>query len=205
MPVLEIVGWIGSAVVVLSMMQQRILRLRVINLAGCLIMVLYNGVLGVWPVMALNVVLAGVQTFHIYRLLGTRHSGATYAVVRVDPAGEYLRHLLGQHRADIARFTPGFTGPARGGEAYVIVRGDENVGYVLLHDAGDGVAQVDLDYVTEKYRDLTPGEFVFHSSDVLREAGYRKVVTAPGMREPYYSRIGFTPVGNRYELDLAAA
>ena len=74
---------------------------------------------------------------------------------------------------------------------------------MLLHDAGDGVAQVDLDYVTEKYRDFTPGEFVFHSSPVLRQDGFRKVVTAPGMREPDYGRIGFTPAGDRYELELA--
>ncbi|WP_448072123.1 YgjV family protein [Georgenia yuyongxinii] len=204
MPVLEIIGWVGSAVVVWSMMQQRILRLRVINLVGSLIQVFYNGVLGVWPVVALNVVLAGVQVFNLYRLLRTRHSPAEYAVLRVDPAGEHLHHLLALHRGDIERFTPSFREPGPQEEAYLIVRGEETVGYVLLHDAGDGVAQVDLDYVTERYRDFTPGEFLFHSSDVLREAGYRRVVTAPGVREPYYAKIGFTQTGDRYELALTS-
>ncbi|MFD1507749.1 YgjV family protein [Georgenia yuyongxinii] len=204
MPVLEIIGWVGSAVVVWSMMQQRILRLRVINLVGCLIQVVYNGVLEVWPVVALNVVLAGVQIFNLYRLLRTRHSPAEYGVLRVDPAGEYLHHLLALHRADIQRFTPSYREASPQQEAYLIVRGEETVGYVLLHDAGDGVAQVDLDYVIEKYRNFTPGEFVFHSSDVLREAGYRKVVTAPRMRKPYYAKIGFTQAGDRYELALTS-
>lgn len=202
-PVLEIIGWVGSAVVVWSMMQQRILRLRVVNLVGCLIQIACNGIFGVWPVAALDAVLAGVQIFNLWRLLRTRHSPAEYAVLRVDPAGEYLRHLMALHREDIARFTPGFAGPAPEDRAYLIVRGEENVGCVLVRDAGDGVAQVDLDYVTEKYRDFTPGEFVFHSSPVLREDGFRKVVTAPGMCEPYYGRIGFTAVGDRYELALA--
>lgn len=202
MPVLEIIGWIGSAIVVWSMMQQRILRLRVINLIGCLVQVFYNGVLGVWPVMTLNVVLALVQVYNLTRLLRSRHDTAQYAVVRTDPQGDYLRHLIGLHAEDVRRFTPSFQGPADDGEAYLVMRGDETVGYVLLHAAGDGVAEVDLDYVTEKYRDFTPGEFVFHSSAALREAGYRKVVTAPGVREPYYEKIGFTPVGDRYELEL---
>src|SRR5690625_3086809 len=83
--ILEVVGWLGAGVVVWSMMQQRILRLRVYNLIGCLIQVLYNGVLGVWPVMALNVVLAVVQVLNLARLLRTRHDSATYAVARVEP------------------------------------------------------------------------------------------------------------------------
>jgi hypothetical protein len=66
----------------------------------------------------------------------------------VDPAGEYLRHLMALRREDTTRYTPGFAG-------------------------------------------------------LLREDGFRKVITAPGMREPYYGRIGFTPVGDRYELELA--
>ncbi|WP_127127843.1 YgjV family protein [Georgenia sp. SYP-B2076] len=205
MPWLEIVGWVGSAIVVWSMMQQRILRLRLINLVGCVIQIVYNGLLEVWPVAALNLVLAVIQVVNLYRLLGTRHSDRAYEVLRVDPDGEYLRHLLSLHRADVLRFTPTFAGPPPGGEAYLIVRGEETVGYVLLHDAGDGVAQVDLDYVTEKYRDFTPGEFVFHASDALRERGYRKVLTTPGMREPYYAKIGFAPAGDRFELDLARA
>lgn len=203
MPVLEIVGWLGSAVVVWSMMQQRILRLRFINLVGCLLQILYNGVLGVWPVVVLNVVLAAIQVVNLYRLLGSRHSEEAYEVLRVDPAGEYLHHLLTRHRADIERFTPGFRGPAPDGAAYLIVKGEETVGYVLLHDAGDGVAQIDLDHVVEKYRDFTPGEFVFNASDILLEDGYRRVRTAPGVKEPYYGRIGFTEAGQAYELDLA--
>lgn len=205
MPVLEIVGWVGSAVVVWSMMQQRILRLRYINLVGCLLQIVYNGVLGVWPVVGLNVVLAAVQIVNLYRLLGRRHSEEAYEVLRVDPDGEYLHHLLARHRGDIERFTPGFRGPVPGGAAYLIVKGEETVGYVLLHDAGDGVAQIDLDYVVEKYRDFTPGEFVFNASGILVEDGYRRVRTAPGFREPYYGRIGFTEVGDAYQLDLVGA
>lgn len=202
MPLLEIVGWAGSAVIVWSMMQQRILRLRVINLIGSSMQMVYNGILGIWPVFVLNVVLAAIQVVSIVGLLRSRHSEATYDVLPIDPDGAYLRHLLRLHGDDVHEFNPGFTGPVPGSEAYLVVRGEETVGYVLLHDAGDAVAQVDLDYVTEKYRDFTPGEFVFRRSDVLRGAGYRRVRSAPGMRAPYYERIGFAPAGDRYELAL---
>ena len=208
MPVLEIFGWIGSAVIVASMMQQRILRLRVVNLVGAMMLVFYNGALGVWPMVGLNAVLSAVQAVNIYRLLSTRHSDADYDVVAVRPDDPYLMYLVRQHATDLTRFTPTFhpaESPQQSDAAFLIMKGTETVGYVLLHDAGDGVAQVDLDYVTEKYRDLTPGEFVFRRSDALRDAGYRKVVTPPGVRDAYYGRIGFDRVGDRYELVLGDA
>lgn len=207
MPVLEIAGWIGSGLIVLSMMQQRILRLRAINLAGSVIHVVYNGVLGVWPVAGLNVVLSVIQVVNLSRLLRTRHSAADYAVLAASPSESYLRHLMREQAGDIARYTPGFDpdDAARGSDlAYLVLRGTETVGYVLLRDAGGGVAEVRLDYVTEKYRDFTPGEFVFRRSGVLQEAGFRKVVTPAGMREPYYPRIGFDRVGDRFELELSS-
>ena len=202
---LEAVGWIGSAVVVWSMMQQRILRLRVYNLVGCVIQVAYNGVLGVWPVVALNVVLAVVQVINLTRLLRGRHSEAAYDVIEVSPDSAYLRHMLEVHRSDIARFHPDFHEVPEGTEAYLVVAGDVTVGYVLLRDAGEGVAQIELDYVTERHRDFTPGEFVFRRSGILRRKGYRRVVTAPGTVEPYYPKIGFERVGEGYELSLEAA
>lgn len=203
--VLEVVGWVGSAIVVWSMMQQRILRLRVYNLIGCLVQVLYNGVLGVWPVVALNVVLALVQVVNLTRLLRGRDDPASYAVAAVPADGPLLAQLLGRHREDVARFQPGFAVPSDEAEAYVVLSGDELVGAVVVHDAGDGLAQIELDYVTEKYRDLTPGQFVFRRSGVLAERGYRTVASAPGTVDPYYEQVGFERRGDRYVLDLTAA
>ncbi|QDB79409.1 YgjV family protein [Georgenia wutianyii] len=202
---LEAVGWIGSAIVVWSMMQQRILRLRLYNLIGCLIQVLYNGVLGVWPVVALNVVLAIVQVVNLTRLLRGRDDPASYAVVDVPADGALLGGLLGRHREDIARFQPGFTQASKDADAFVVLAGDELVGAVVVHDAGDGIAQIELDYVTEKYRDFSPGRFVFGRSGVLAERGYRAVVSAPDLVEPYYEQIGFRREGERYVLDLVTA
>ena len=199
---LEVVGWVGAGIVVWSMMQQRLLRLRVYNLIGCLVQVLYNGALGVWPVMALNIVLSVVQVINLAKMRRERHDPTAYAVAEVPARGPFLTHLLDRHRSDIERFHPGFVQPSAGARAYAVLSEDETVGYVVLHDAGDGVAQIELDYVTEKYRNLTPGEFVFRESGVLVDDGFRQVVSAPDSIDPYYERIGFQQRGDRYVLDL---
>src|SRR5690242_10602176 len=70
---LEVVGWLGSALLVWSLLQVRILRLRALNLAGCLVLIGYNGVLHVWPMVGLNVVLAAINVWYLARLQTTRH------------------------------------------------------------------------------------------------------------------------------------
>lgn len=206
--VLELIGWTGSAVVVWSMMQQRILRLRRYNLVGCLVQVLYNGLLGVWPVVALNVVLAAVQVQQLARLRRTHDDPRIYDVVEVGPDSNLLVHLLRRHSADLSRFHPRFAGIPHDAEVYLVLDGEEVAGYVILsrEHAGDGdVAHIALDYVTEKYRDFSAGEFVFRRSGLLREHGYRRIVTAPGVVDPYYPKIGFREVDDRYELELVPA
>ncbi|HEX6686592.1 MAG TPA: hypothetical protein VF062_27720 [Candidatus Limnocylindrales bacterium] len=198
---LDALGWAGSVVLVWSLLQARILRLRVLNLIGSLILLVFNALIEVWPMVALNTVLAGINIFYLVRLVRTRHDENTYAVVEVDARDKLLRHMLDVHAADIAAFFPGFRwNPDR--LAFVVMRDDETVGVVLVRDAGDGVAQVELDYVTQRFRDFTPGEFVYKRSKLFTERGFRKVVTPHGMVAPYYGRLGFRREGDAFVLDL---
>jgi hypothetical protein len=201
---LDLIGWAGSAVLVWSLLQTRILRLRLLNLVGCLVLIFFNGALRVWPMVGLNMVLAIINLVYLRKLLATRHDERAYDVVEVDIDDEYLAHVLRVHAADIARFNPSFrldgVGPDR--SAFLVVRGDETVGVVLVRPAGDGVAQVDLDYVTKRFRDFTPGEFVYRRSRWFTDRGFRRVVTPPGMVAPYYGRLGFRREGDSYVLEL---
>jgi hypothetical protein len=204
---LELVGWAGSALLVWSLLQTRVLRLRALNLAGCVVLIGYNSAIRVWPMVGLNIVLVGINLYYLRQLMTSRHDERAYQVVEVDPDDAFLAHILRVHGDDIARFNPGFRPPpvSAGRCAFLVVRRDEVVGVVLSHDAGDGVAQVDLDYVTPRFRDFTPGEFVFRRSRLFLERGYRRVVTPPGMVAPYYDRLGFHRTGDSYVLDLRPA
>jgi hypothetical protein len=203
---LEVVGWAGSALLVWSLLQRRLLRLRMINLVGSLILVGYNAGVRVWPMVGLNVTLAVINIWQLYSLLRTRHDERTYQVVEVGTDDNFLTHVLRVHWADIARFNPGFRFDDEHRLAFLTLNGDEVVGVLMLRpDPEDPqVAQVELDYVTQRYRDMTPGEFVFRGSGQLTAHGFRRVLTPPGMVSPYYARLGFQRTGDRYELELPA-
>lgn len=200
---LDIFGWGGSALLVFSLLQARVLRFRTLNLLACVILLVFNALVEVWPMVGMNVVLAVINLWFIIKLLGEQHDEAVFNVIEVGPRDEYLRHLLRIHGADILRFQPDFMWDPNHehAHAFIVMRGDETVGVVLVDADGD-VARVQLDYVTPRYRDFSPGEFVWRRSGLLRNHGFRRVVTPPRMIGAYYDRLGFRRDGESYVLDL---
>ena len=199
---LDVLGWGGSTLLVLSLLQTRVLRFRALNLVACLILLVFNALIEVWPMVGMNTVLAGINVWFLVRLSRQRHDDEVFEVVQVSHDDAYFRHVLRTHEQDIRRFQPDFgTRPDEGQVAFVVVKGDETVGVVLLRGEGD-VARIELDYVTPRYRDFSPGEFVWRRSGVLRDLGFRHVLTSPRMVSAYYEHVGFRRNGREFVLDL---
>ena len=200
----DALGWFGSALLIYSLLQARILRLRVLNTVACIILIAFNALIGVWPMVAMNIVLAAINLFFIVRMLRERGDEQAYVVLPVREDDAYLTHFLGLHRSDIDAFFRSFShGATAGRSTYLVQHGDATAGVIVVRDEGDGVAQVELDYVTPRFRDFTPGEFVFRRSGLFRDRGFRQVLTPPAMVAHYYERVGFARQGYRNRLDLA--
>ncbi|MFJ3407841.1 hypothetical protein [Promicromonospora sp. NPDC090134] len=208
-PWLEIAGWVGSALVVLSLTQARVFRFRWLNLTGSLIATAYNAVLGIWPFFAMNAAISLINVYWLRRLNRERHDAAVYEVVEVAPDDAYLLHVLRTHAADIATFAPDFVAQPEPGEersAFLVQRGDETVGVVEVRDAGDGAGVVELDWVSMRFRDLTPGEFVYRRSGIFAAKGFDRVVVpraAPG-EHAYLRGVGFRPEGDTWVREVVA-
>jgi hypothetical protein len=212
METLDILGWISSALVVWSLMVARVLRFRVLNLVGAGLATVVNALLGIWPFAAMNGIIAVIDVYWIWRLLRERHDADVYEVVEVGMDDRYLQHLLALKAPDLTRTHPSFQAPAPGaGEpersAFLVLRGDETVGMVVVRDAGAGVGEVELDYVTQRFRDFTPGEFVYRRSGVFPDKGFTRLrlVDDVAGEHDYYSRVGFRRVDGRWERPVEPA
>jgi hypothetical protein len=174
----DVLGWGGSGLLVASLLQVRVLRFRTLNTVASVVLAFFNLVIGVWPQVAMNAALAGINVWFIAKLLGERHD-------------------------EIVAFQPDFRWEPESetDSAFIILKGDETVGVVVLGREGD-VARIRLDYVTPKYRDCTPGEFLWRRSGLLSSLGIRRVVTSPKMVGAYYDQIGFRNNGHEYVLDV---
>ncbi len=204
---LEVIGWAGTILVVVSLTQSRVMRFRWLNLVGSLLATLYNGVIGIWPFFAMNLAISLINTYWIVRLNRERHDPGVYKVIPMDPEDPFLQHVLEVHASDIAAHQPDFASRALGTQrraTFLVTRGDEAVGVVAVRDEGGGTGLVELDWVKPRFRDFTPGEFVYRDSGALTAAGFRRVEieTRPELDRVYIRNVGFRTEGGRWVRDL---
>jgi len=64
----QAIGWVGSGLVVLSLVQSNILRLRWLNLIGAIISTIWNFFTGMWPFVAMNGAISIIDIYWLLRL-----------------------------------------------------------------------------------------------------------------------------------------
>jgi hypothetical protein len=207
---MDVVGWIGSAILVLSLAQTRVLRFRALNLFAALLLVVFNVAVAVWPMAAVNAVIAVVDAYVLIRLTRARHDDRAYEVVPIGTDQAYLQYLLTRHAKDVVRFNPALARDVqqvrRDAElAFLTLNEGETVGFVLARRTGrPGEAQVLLDYALPRFRDFTPGEFVFRSDGPFPCLGVSRVLAPQGMQgaSAYLAAVGFRPSSDGLVLQL---
>lgn len=198
--VYELIGYVGSALVVVSLMMRSLLRLRVVNLVGAAIFGLYGVLIAAPPVWIVNGAIVVIDLWHLRRMIGTRED---LEVLEVAADSAYLGRFLGYHAEDIRTFQPAFTGVTPEHRAFLVLRDLVPAAVVLVRPLGDGRWLVDLDYAIPAYRDHTSGAYVFREGALLATLDASQIVSEPGTPEHsrYLERMGFERADGRYRLE----
>lgn len=197
--VYELIGYVGSALIVLSLMMRSVLRLRWINLIGAAIFTVYGALIAAPPVWVVNGAIIVIDVYHLAQLKRDRRHA--FEMLEVDLDSKYLARFLDVHHAGIRRFQPEFDGIGPTHRVFLVLRDLFPVGVLAVRPGGDGGAVVDLDYVIPGYRDLRPGKFLFRRGTIRGVLGVTRLVTEPGSaaHQRYLVKMGFERVGDRYE------
>jgi len=67
MPMVEIIGYIATFLVMLSFMMKNVTRLRIINAIGCATWILYGFMLDSNPIIVTNVGILAINSGHLLR------------------------------------------------------------------------------------------------------------------------------------------
>ena len=65
---LEFFGYIGTALVILSMTMKSINKLRAINIAGGTISAIYSAIISAWPIVVMNICLISINGYHLFKV-----------------------------------------------------------------------------------------------------------------------------------------
>jgi GNAT superfamily N-acetyltransferase len=199
----EIVGYIASVVIAISVMNTNVLRLRLFNLAGAVLFTIYGFLIKAWPVAGLNLFVAGVNCFHLYKIFRNREY---FKILEVAPDSTYLKHFIAHHLKDIRKDTPRFDyEPTANQLTLFVLRNTVPAGLFIGEVKKNGDLEVKLDYVTPDYRDLKVGEFLLNQQiDYFREHGVKRIVSpaGSGRHAKYLKEMGFVPAPPTDDTDL---
>lgn len=155
---IEMIGYLGSVLVVVSMLMSSVIKLRIINTIGSGIFAAYALMIRSYPTALMNACLVGINIYNLVRL---KQGERSYDLAEAAPGDGLLGYLLEHYRADILRYFPGFTWAGEGDRAYVVFCGGEPAGLLLGTEAGQGTLNVRLDYSTPTYRDCSIGAYLY--------------------------------------------
>ncbi len=203
---LEILGFVASAVVAVSLMMSNVFWLRIINGIGGLIFTIYGTLIGSAPVAVMNGFVVLIDLYY----LSQSFSSDYYKVLEVEPKGYYLRKFLSFYQDDIQKFMPEFSGSiADDANVFFILRNMVPAGLLVTREHDDGKLWVELDFVIPAYRDSKVGKYVYgHQAEIFDARQYDAVFckALEKKHQQYLKRMGFVAQSEGlYSLELHQA
>ena len=185
---IEIFGYIGSFLVVFSMLMSSVVKLRVINTIGSVVSGIYALIFGAYPLVLINTCLIIINIYNLYKLLHTKQE---YDMVECQKEDSILSYFIEKYRGDIVKYFPGFTGEVVYDKAYVVCCNGNPAGVLLGSEKSDGVIDVVIDYSIPAYRDCSVGTYLYSK---LEESGVQRIEYAQVEAEAhvaYLKKMGF--------------
>ncbi len=189
----QLIGYVGSALIVVSLTRKSILKLRLFGLAGTSVFLVYSLLIEAYPIAVVNVVIIFVHLFFLRELLSKKREYFTILSVLKD--SRYLAYFIDFYLEDIHTFQPGFEyDPADDQIRVFILRNLVPAGLFIGKVHPDGSIEVELDYVIPQYRDFKIGGFLYSTrSGVFTDPRCDVVWSEPGSQRhtEYLDRMGF--------------
>ena len=196
--ILQAVGYFSTVLILISFLMTSVLKLRLVNLIGSAIFVVFAFLTKSYPTAIMNVGLCIINIYFIIRLLRSKRL-TLMLPISLDSA--YLRAFEDLYREDIRIYFPEFeTESGLADTAYFVYYDMNPVGLTLGRGTEGGALELLLDYTIPKYRDASVGRFLY--PHLLGEEGFTALECrkATPKHEKYLQKVGFCQEGDCYRL-----
>lgn len=195
---IECIGYLGSLLVLASMLMTSVFKLRVINTIGSLIFTVYALIIHSYPTALMNACLVLINLRFLWKM---KKMEKDFALAECSPGDSFVRFFVDEHRNDIRACFPGislnFTDAT---QVYLVCCEGKPVGVTAGQQQGD-VMNLLVDYTIPQYRDFSVGRYLMAQ---LKEKGIAKLCYGGPVEHhlPYLQKLGFEKNGELYEKTL---
>lgn len=196
--ILQLVGYFSTLLVLVSFLMTSVVKLRLVNLVGSGIFVVFALLTKSYPTAIMNIGICAINIYFLIRLMKAKRL-TTMLPIELDNA--YLKEFLKLYKEDIRTYFPSFSTEEPGADtAYFVYYDMDPVGLIMGNKGPDGALDVLLDYTTPKYRDASVGRFLYPK--LLGEEGFSalEVRNVSAKHEGYLKKIGFRRESDCYRL-----
>ena len=196
--ILQLVGYFSTLLVLVSFLMTSVVKLRLVNLVGSGIFVVFALLTKSYPTAIMNIGICAINIYFLIRLMKAKHL-TTMLPIELDNA--YLKEFLKLYREDIKTYFPSFNTEEPGADtAYFVYYDMDPVGLTMGNKTQDGALDVLLDYTTPKYRDASVGRYLY--PQLLGEEGFTALEfrNVSDKHEKYLQKVGFHKEGDCYRL-----
>lgn len=202
MDIYEIIGYVGSVLVAVSLMMKNILYLRRVNLLGAATFAIYGLLVGAYPVFVLNSFISIVDIYYLYEM--NKRKDFFNLMPVLDKNHRYLNKFIKHYYSDILKFFPEFKKDELDDvSCFFILRNLMPVGLFIYKEESENRINVIVDYAIPDYRDMKNAKYVYDvESNFLKEKGYREIVQESTIKKhiKYLLKIGFEKLDDNSNL-----
>ena len=202
MNTVELIGYLGSILVAISLMMKSLLRLRIINLFAALFFTIYGALLGAYPVAVLNGLIVCIDVYYLIQMWRQKDF---FTFLEVSPKSEYLRAFVDFYKDDITALIPSYVHqPEESLLCFFILRNMVPAGLFITKVQGEE-AHVQLDYVIPNYRDFQVARFIFEDNAAFFiERGINRFISEKGseIHRQYLEKMEFVNTGEMYVHEI---
>ena len=200
MTLIELVGYLGSFLVLVSFLMTSVYKLRIVNTIGSVIFAVYALIIHSYPTALMNVCLVLINLRFLWTMT---HSRKEYECIRVRGDDLFLEHFIDTYADDIQTVFPGLLLDVSDADLVFLVNCENRPAAVFAGRGTDGVLDILLDYSVPEYRDFTVGMYLW---EILPEYGVHTLMySGPAEHHTeYLKKMGFQKEGDRYVCRLNA-
>lgn len=196
---IEIFGYIGSVLVVVSMLMTSVVKLRVINTVGSLISGTYAFIIGSIPLMLMNLCLLIINVYNLFKLFRLEKN---YDLIKAKSDDAFVGYFISRYYEDIKSYFPKFCKDDFGDVTYLVCCNGEPSGLFLGKMQNDKSVDIIIDYTTPTYRDCSVATYLYSR---LPKCGIEKLLFSQGeipSHVAYLKKMGYGKENGVYIRNL---